>query len=922
MAAVLFGRNDERAHLQELLDGATSGPVGCVVEGMPGIGKTSLWRESVEGARRRGYQVLETAPSEPERSLAWSGLGDLFQRLPDEALNALPGGHADALRSALLLGELPGGSRGVQAVPRAVLGVLGQLCAGGPLLIAIDDEQWLDPASARALSFALCRLREDPIAVILTRRSETAGTLSAELSRRFGGRGLETVSLQPLPIGTIKMLLEARLKRAIPRPLLRRIHQGAGGNPLYALATALELEARQASGDRVDDLPIPRTLLGAIELRLRHLDPRAHPAMLAIAALSQPTLATLQAVIPKFALSDLESAERARVIEISGGRLCFTHPLLASTHYSNTPVSKRRELHRRLATVLDDDVQRAQHLALGAEAPDRDIADRLERAAGLAARRGATESAAQLLEDAAGLTPLDQPDARSARIVAAAEHRFNSGEVSRARAMLEEVLPDLGPGSLRARLRLRLAEIQSNEPAVAVEVLEAALADAGEDDSWRIKIESELTTMTSNAGRLVAARAHAESAVLAGERLGDPGVVGRALGELLVTFVCAGDPLQRDVLKRLSALEDCAATTTYHQPSTTIGLALWYDGDVEAGRPLIERAAARALSRGEEWDRLGLLLVLARLEWEAGNQRLALEHRQAAEETMGEFAEGVPWLIEFDATCALERGELAIARALAEEGFALADRTGMVWQATRMIPILAEVELLSGQPEPAHVRLAQLQTWLLSSGFGPAGPSKARIWSQDVEALIAMGRLGEAGEVLAELHVRARASERPYAQALAWHAEGLLCAARGSCVDAIEAMDTALVAHARCDRPFEHGRTLVEKGSIERRARRKAAAKQTLEHALSVLEPLGANLWTSRARDELQRIGLRGAKATEGLTPAQTRVAELVADGLTNPQIAQQLHMSLRTVESHLTRVYREHGVTSRSQLARALTAA
>src|SRR5205085_5330141 len=198
---------------------------------------------------------------------------------------------------------------------------------------------------------------------------------------------------------------------------LRRIHQGAGGNPLWALAIALELEAGHPGGDRPGDLPIPRTLSDAVERRLSHLDSRASAALLAIAALSHPTLAMVQATIPDFALSDLESAEQAGVIEIAGDRLRFTHPALASTHYANTPISKRRELHRLLATVIDDEEERAQHLALGAEAPDRDLADGLEQAAGVAARRGAHESAAQLLEDAARLTPLDQTHAQSARII-------------------------------------------------------------------------------------------------------------------------------------------------------------------------------------------------------------------------------------------------------------------------------------------------------------------------------------------------------------------------------------------------------------------------------------------------------------------------------------------------------------------------
>lgn len=918
---MLFGRDAERAHLEQLLDTVESGPVACIVEGTPGIGKTTLWRESVESARRRGYQVLDTAPSEPEAVLAFSGLGDLFERTPDEMLDVLPDVQARALKAALFLGELPDTSRELQALPRAILGVLRQLSAAAPTLIAIDDEQWLDPASARVLAFALCRLRDERIVVVVARRSEQGGTLSIELGRRFGGRGLDSISLEPLPMGTIKMLLEERLDRTISAPVLRRIHQGAGGNPLWALAIALELEAHRSGGDRGGELLIPRTLSDAIELRLRHIDPRANEAMLAVAALSQPTLAMLQAAIPDFALSDLESAERAGVIEIAGGRVRFTHPLLASTHYASTPISKRRELHRLLATVIDDEEERAQHVALGAEAPDRELADSLEKAAALAARRGATESAAQLLEDAARLTPIDQAHAQNVRIVAAAEHRFSTGEVSRARYMLEEVMPHLPSGPLRARARRQLAEIRSDEPRFGVEMLEAALEDAGEDDQWHAQIELELSAAGATVGRLADARVHAESAVRTAERLGDPDLLARALGELLVTLVITGEPLRDDLLARLTAMEDLTATTTYHQPATAVGLARYWAGDLEGARPALALAAQRALSRGEEWDRLGVLLTLAQLDWEMGNQGAAEQHRQAAEEALGEFAEAFTWLLVLDARFALEKGDLSAARAKAEHGLALSERTGSDWQAARCTPLLAAVELLSGQPEAAHARLKDQREWLQSIGFGPAGWAKAFVWSMDVEALIAVGRLDEAEDVLAELRSRAEACGSDSIRAVASRSEGVLYAARGDLIAAIDAMDAAAAAHLCRRRPFEHGRTLLEKGSIERRAKRKAAAKQTLERAQAILEPLGARIWVSRARDELSRIGLRRARAAEGLTPAQARVAELVAEGSTNAEIARELHMSVRTVESHLSRVYREHDVTSRSQLVAALAA-
>jgi DNA-binding NarL/FixJ family response regulator len=921
ITAVLFGREAERARLEELLDAVESGPVACVLEGSPGIGKTTLWRESVESARRRGYRVLETTPSEPEAVLAFSGLGDLFDGIPETVLGAVPEVQAQALRAALFLGELPDGSRDVEALPRAILRVLRELSAAGPVLVAIDDEQWLDPASARVLAFALCRLREERATVIVARRPVAEGSLSLELGRRFGGGGLQRISLEQLPMGAIRMLLEARLDRPISAPVLRRIHQVAGGNPLWALAIALELEAGHSGGDRAGDLPIPRTLSDAIELRLSHIDPRADAAMLAIAALSQPTVAMVQAAIPEFALSDLESAERAGVVEIAGGRVRFNHPLLASTHYQNTPVSQRRELHRLLATVIDDEVERAQHVALGAEAPDRELADSLEHAAGVAARRGAHESAAQLLEDAARLTPIDQIETQSARIVTSAEHRFTCGEVGRARDMLAEVMPQLASRPLRARARLQLALISADEPRVAMELLEAALADAYEDDRLRVQVEWELTFAAFAVGRFASARAYAESALRTAERLGDPELVARALGELLETCVVTGEPLRDDVLARLSGMEDLTATTTHFQPATAIALARHFAGDLERARPALERAAQRALSRGEESDRWALELRLAHLEWEMGNLPLAEQHRQAGMEALGEFAEGLVHLVAVDVMFALGYGDLAAAQTKAEEGLALSERTGAVLQTARFIALLAEVELRSGQADVAHARLKEQRDWLQSIGFGSAGYGKAYVWSLDVEALIALGRLEEAGEVLIELRSRAEACKSDNLRAIAARTEGMLLAARGELSAAIDAMDSAIAAHLRCPRPFEQGRTMLEKGSIERRAKRKAAAKQTLEQALAILEPLGAQIWVSRARDELSRIGIRRASATEGLTPAQARVAELVVAGSTNPEIARELHMSLRTVASHLSRVYQEHGVTSRTQLVAALAA-
>ena len=250
-------------------------------------------------------------------------------------------------------------------------------------------------------------------------------------------------------------------------------------------------------------------------------------------------------------------------------------------------------------------------------------------------------------------------------------------------------------------------------------LLEAALAEAGEDDRLRVQIESELTFAAGGVGQLAGARAYAESALRTAERLGDPQLVARALAELLLTSVTTGEPLRDDLLSRCSEVEDSATTTAYYQLATAVGLARNWAGDFEGARPALEQAAQRALSRGEEWDRMTLEFTLAQLEWELGNPPAAERHRQAAEEAMGEFVDGLPWLVVLDATSALRGGDSAAARATLEEGVAQAEPTGEVWKTSHFTSLLGWVELLSSHPETAHARLRSG-----ASGYSPSGTAR------------------------------------------------------------------------------------------------------------------------------------------------------------------------------------------------------
>ena len=909
----VFGREAERVRIEALLGTVVSGPVGVAIEGAPGIGKTTLWRDTVASARGGGWQVLSTAPSEPDRDLAFAGLGDLFEGLPAAVLDALPEPQSRALRTALSIDDGPAVNQ--QTLPRAVLAVLRALAGTTRLLIAIDDEQWLDRPSARMLAFALARLHDQPVALLLARRpGADAASLYAQVADRFGAAGMTTLHLDALDRTSIGSMVAAHLGDGWSGRALTQVHEASGGNPLYALAIARTLDGRAGAGREV---AIPSTLTDAISRRLDHLEDPTAEALLVIAAAAAPTPALLHAVLDDFALEHLDAALDAELIEAHGDRLAFTHPLLASTHYARAPAAGRRLVHRRLAATVPDVVERAQHLALGAEAPDDAVAASLADAAAVAGRRGAPEAAADLLEQALRLTPLENDAARRAFAVAAAEQRWASGEFTRAEAILAPVLSSEVSGAIRARALRLTSLVRSTDDFISQwPLLEQALDHARDDPEIRARIEMDLAVWANNRGDFAAAVQWARAAVRSAEALGDETLLANALGMQGDAEVHAGAGVVRGLFQRALALSQADESPAYDTPRCAYGRALFWADCLDEARPLLEEALRRARDEGNEPDRLGISWLLGFLEWNAGNLGAADDYRRSTEDAI-EIAsdDGLFWNVWIDSWMAAGRGELERARTLAEEGMASVRRSGGQSGEIPMAMVLGAVDLWTGDPVAAHERLAAARTRALDGGWGLVGAMGLGLWSTDVEALIALGRLEEAEAVLADLVVRVHAAENPHAVAIAYRSRGLLLAARHNLEAAVEALNAAEAAHTLRPLPAELGRTLLEKGSVQRRAKRKSAAKRSLEQALAILEPLGAELWVARARDELSRIGLRRAVVSDGPTPAQRRVAELLATGASNREIAGTLHMSLRSVESHLTSLYRQFDVRSRAQL-------
>jgi hypothetical protein len=228
----VLGREREWALIERSLAALPGGGVVIALEGSPGIGKTTLWQQAIGQARRLGFGVRATAPGEPDAGLAFAGLGDLLDCLPEQILRDLPAPQRRAVSLALVV-DSETGSPDQGALLRGALDALRSVVAATPLLIAIDDEQWLDAPTARVLGFALPRLRDAPIGVVMTRRPATDGALWAALAADGGGERLLRQTIEPLDLAALDALLANRIGHRLPRPLVRRIHVGSGGNPLY-----------------------------------------------------------------------------------------------------------------------------------------------------------------------------------------------------------------------------------------------------------------------------------------------------------------------------------------------------------------------------------------------------------------------------------------------------------------------------------------------------------------------------------------------------------------------------------------------------------------------------------------------------------------------------------------------------------------
>ena len=913
---VLVGRSAERETLGGLLARASEGYSGALVlRGEAGAGKTALLDHTVAAATAAGMQTARLTGVEPETQLGYAGLHRLLLPFADR-LERLPVPQRDALRSTFGLVAGPPADRFLVAL--AVLTLLADGASQVPLVCVVDDVQWLDPESVTVLGFVARRVYAERVVLLLAVR-EPAGELSALA-------GLPALAVGGLDEDAALELL-ASLAGPLSPAVAARIVAETGGNPLALAEVARELSPGQLAGSEVLPEPLPAggSLEKAFSRRASRLPAEAR-LLLAVAA-AEPTAS--QALVWRAAEHlhiDPDGAASADLggLATIGSQVEFRHPLVRSAVYYATPLRQRRLIHQALAAASDggEPDRVAWHLGMAASGPDEAVAARLEQAAGRARDRGGYAATVTFLSRAAELSADQGPRAR--RLLAASEAALIAGQPVRAGALLEEATPRLGAPSARAQARrlqgtIRFALGQAGEAAPILLEAARALAPADPRGAREALLEAGEATVYAGWSASRAVLAEIAAAARATPAPGGPEVSATDL--LLDGFaarVAAGYPASVPLFRRAIAMlsaDDLSPREGLRLPRLGCFAAteLWDD---QAQHTLAIRWVQLARD-------LGALTALP----------AALNNQGSAEVAAGRF--------DAARACVAEASE--ISAATGNPGLAgtagVAEAYQLAWrgcEADARRVAAAVVREATGAGRGAQSLWIQYCLVVLELGLGnyqaalqcalgvyenDAPYFGAQVLPDLVEAAGRCGETGIAGAALGRLAERALATGTPLALGLLARSRALLAAD----VDAEPIYQEAIGHLEQCRARPQLARGHLVYGEWLRRQRRRRDARERLRTAHETFTAMGAGAFAERARVELlasgERARQRTAETAEELTPQEAQIARLVSEGDSNRDIAAQLFLSPSTVDYHLRKVFRKTGVTSRTQLARTMTA-
>ena len=943
----LLERSEELARIESALAEARSGRgTFVVVEGPAGIGKTALLAAARTAAADGGMRVLRSRGTELEREFAFGVVRQLFEP---------PLAEASELERAELLQAAAGVAAGFLGLPGApatgvspstgvdpsfaVLHGLYWLCANltaqGPLCMIVDDAHWADAASLRYLAFLLTRLDELDAALVVATRPREAGTDAELLATVTSDPSADLIRLPPLTSAAVARLVESRLA-GVPDPVfVDACLRATRGTPflMRVLVDALSEGgiAPTAEAARHVERIGARTVGRSIRLRLRRLPDRAGRLARALAILEQGDV--LQAA-RLAGLEEAEAAEAAEVLTTAGilepGRpLTFVHPIVRSGIYSELSGAERAQGHRRAARLLaeqaGEDERVAKHLLISEPAADPWVVERLVKTACAAGKQGAPESEAVFLRRALAEPP--PPGDRPALLLDLGMAEASAGLADWSEHIQQAV--DTAPNNAAAgvcALVLGLALSRAQRFAEAVTVLDRATTSfATPDSDLALALEAAAVVSALNDPLTAPSVALRRETVLA-RAAGDPEGPPELLAAAAFISVLSNEPAEvgADLAARAlraggtsppkSGIPPWFAFATWFS-QTTLSL-LWAERYAQV-RPLLDTSIAQARATG---DGSRLAVGLAHRGWLAlrrgdlcaaeGDARSALVASQLPAPSLYRVLNaGV--LVE----ALVDQGELDAA----EQALAPLDS-----EAESGSLVAAVLRFARGRLRVAQGRVAEGLEDLLGVGTLltralVSCPSYLPWRSEAALAHLALGDHESAGRLAEEELELARAFGAPRALGVAKRAAGVVASGNRGVSLLREAIDD----FERSDARLERARALADLGALLRRRNRRTEARELLREALDAAHRSGAKALADQAETELRATGARPRRVVltglDSLTASERRIAELASQGLTNREIAQNLFVTARTVEGHLTSIFRKLRVDSRDELPAAL---
>ena len=899
----LFGRENELQTIERLLDDARQRRGrSLLLHGDPGVGKTTLLGAAADATS--GMRILRCSGVQSEASLAFAALQQLITPVVDR-LDRLPDLQARAVRSAIGLGEA-GGDRFLIGV--GLLTLIADLAEDQPVLMLVDDAQWLDEPSADALLFVARRLEAESAAAILAAQDGVGADLR--------GRGLVELLVRGLDRDPARQLLADRLPD-LAVGVTDRLIETTGGNPLglIELGSALTPDQRRGLTDVPEGLPVGARIHQALIARIQQLPQDSRRCALVVALEHLGDVRSIRAAIAEMAidLSALDVPETKGLIVTDGNGITFAHPLIRSAVISTSTLAERIATHEALANVLRDDVatdRRLWHLAAISGEADDELAGALEAAADRAQLRSGSAAAASMLERAARLS--SDAAERGRRLVAAAGRTLDAGKADRIEPLLREAESLPIDDATRAEAGTLRAVVQFDHQSLAT--------------ASHTLIDSSALVARSNPGMAARIRLTATRMAWFGDDLDNV----RTLADGVVDLDLPADDPHRAIATALSSrqLDPTSRAARYDAAHAaldrSIGVVPLHSflpsfiaelfGEDDRALEYHVRFVAAARAQGAVTQLAWGLVALA---W--------LQH------TVGDFAGGLIGATEATslgndtsqptiaarsaailALIAAGQGRIEECRRFAAEAGSVAEARGLRTTASVATWALGRLHLGIGDHAAAFERLRQLAD-------GRVWPGRRLValfaTADAIEAAVRIGQLQEAADWLRGFETWWQHGPPAWARVVILRSRALL--AEGP--EAIAHASGALAVEGASRRVFEHARTELLVGSLLRRERQRKASREHLRRAVETFERIGAGPWIERANAELRATGesIRPAAhpVVAEVTPQELQIARLAAQGMTNRQIGEQLFLSPRTVGSHLYRLFPKLGISARAEL-------